>query len=89
MRLLSVVMPIIFIFNSEIKSFMSREIIIEKTVQALNKLPLEKAEEVADFADYILKKYEEQILQKGIYKLVEDSAAFHFLHEEEELYRIS
>ena len=55
----------------------------------MNKLPQEKAEEVADFADYILKKYEEQNLQKGIYKLVEDSAAFHFLHEEEDLYNIN
>jgi len=68
---------------------MSRETIIEKTVHALNKLPLEKVEEVADFADYILKKYEEQTVQKGIYKLVEDSEAFHFLHEEEELYNVN
>ena len=46
-------------------------------------LPVEKIEEVADF---VLKKYEEYILQNGIYKIVEGSQAFNFLNEEEVLY---
>jgi len=49
-------------------------------------LPVEKIEEVADFADFVLKKYEEYILQNGIYKIVEGSQAFNFLNEEEVLY---
>ncbi len=35
---------------------MTRELIIEKTMQALQKLPHEKAEEIADFAEYNFKK---------------------------------
>jgi hypothetical protein len=67
---------------------MTKETIIEKTVKTLNVLPLDKAEEVADFADFILKKHEEYILQKGIYKITEDSEAFHFLNEEEIIYSL-
>ena len=43
---------------------MTREAIIQKTIRILNMLPAEKAVEVADFADYILKKYEEYTLLK-------------------------
>jgi len=67
---------------------MTKEAIIEKTVKTLNILPSEKAEEIADFADFILKKHEEYILQKGMYKLAEDSEAFNFLNEEEVLYSV-
>ena len=67
---------------------MTKEAIIEKTVKTLNILPSEKAEEIADFAVFILKKHEEYILQKGMYKLAEDSEAFNFLNEEEVLYSV-
>jgi hypothetical protein len=67
---------------------MTKEAIIEKTLQTLNVLPAEKAEEVADFADFILKKHEEYILQKGIYKITEDSEAFNFLNEDEVFYSV-
>ncbi|HTK20806.1 MAG TPA: hypothetical protein VL442_14875 [Mucilaginibacter sp.] len=65
---------------------MTKEAIIEKTLKTLNVLPTEKAEEIADFADFVLKKHEEHILQKGIYKIVEGSDTFNFLNEEEVLY---
>ncbi len=52
-------------------------------------LPVEKVGEVADFADFVLKKYEENILQKGIEKLVEQSEAFQFLHDEEDIYTLA
>jgi len=67
---------------------MTKEAIIKKTVKTLNILPNEKAEEIADFADYIMKKYEDDILTKGIQKLTEQSNAFSFLNEEEELYSL-
>ncbi len=65
---------------------MTKEAIIQKTIKTLNMLPTEKADEVADFADYMLKKFEEDNLQKGIETLVEQSGAFQFLNEEEDLY---
>jgi len=65
---------------------MTREAIIQKTISTLNKLPEEKAGEVSDFADYILKKYEEENLQAGIEKLMAQSQVFQFLNDDEDLY---
>lgn len=67
---------------------MSKKAIIERTIKAINQLPDEKAEEVSYFVDYILKRYEEEILLKGIQQIVEESDAFQFLAEEEDLYSI-
>ncbi|MBY5952805.1 MAG: hypothetical protein NXH89_02260 [Cyclobacteriaceae bacterium] len=65
---------------------MTKEAIIQKTIEILEKLPSEKINEVSDFADFILKKYEEQLIQKGMEKIVSESEAFSFLQEEEDLY---
>lgn len=68
---------------------MTKQIIIERTLKAINQLPEDKAEEISDFADFVFKKYEEQELSKGIQKLASDSNAFDFLETEEELYTVS
>lgn len=65
---------------------MSRETLIKRTFNTLSKLPPDKVKEVSDFADYILKKYDEEILQKGIEKLVNNSKVYDFLKEEEDIY---
>ncbi|MCB9347718.1 MAG: DUF2281 domain-containing protein [Lewinellaceae bacterium] len=44
---------------------MTKEGLINRTIETLEKLPEDKIHEIADFADFILKKYEEQILQIG------------------------
>jgi hypothetical protein len=68
---------------------MTRQTIIERTVKAINQLPEHKAEEISDFADFIIKRYEEDQLTKGIQKLTAESKAFEFLSNEEELYSIA
>ena len=65
---------------------MTKEKLINKTLETLEKLPEDKIHQVADFADYVLKKHEEQILQKGIEVLVSRSDSFSFLDDEEDLY---
>ena len=65
---------------------MIQSAIIESTISTLSKLPTEKAIEVADFADFVLKKHEESLLQQGITQIVSDSKVFAFLEDEEELY---
>ena len=65
---------------------MTRDTLIKRTLNTLSKLPQNKVREVSDFADFILKKYDEGILQKGIEKLVGDSKAYDFLKDEEDLY---
>ena len=65
---------------------MTKKNLIERTIETLEKLPSNKINEIADFADFVLKKYEEEILQKGIERVISESESFSFLKNEEELY---
>lgn len=65
---------------------MTREALIEKTLQTLSRLPADKVEEIADFADFLLKQLDDEFLQKGIHSLATTSESFEFLQDEEELY---
>lgn len=65
---------------------MNKQGLINRTVETLEKLPEDKIHEIADFADFVLKKHEEQILRKGIETMVSESDSFAFLHDEENLY---
>jgi len=65
---------------------MTRQVLIQKTLENISKLPDQKLKEVSDFAEFLLSKLEDQLLTEGIQKLAMDSKAFQFLNEEEELY---
>ena len=65
---------------------MTRQIIIERTLRAINQLPEDKAAEISDFADFIMKRYEDECLVEGIKHLTSNSQAFDFLKNEEDLY---
>lgn len=68
---------------------MTREAMIERIIKQINQLPLEKAEEISDFGDSIIKQFEEQQLTKGIQKLTSESQTFDFLNSEKELYSVA
>ncbi|MCU0426866.1 MAG: hypothetical protein MUF71_14700 [Candidatus Kapabacteria bacterium] len=68
---------------------MTKELIIERTISAIHQLPLEKAEEISNFADILAKRYEEHQLQSGIQALAVASEAFAFLDVEEDLYTLA
>ena len=65
---------------------MTREQLIEKTIEKLSKLPDQKLKEVSDFTEFLWSKLEDRSLTKEIQKLVADSKSFKFLEEEEDLY---
>ena len=67
---------------------MSRHQLVEQALQTINQLPEEKISEVVDFASFVLKRYEETQLHKGIEQLVETSETFAFLRDEEDLYTL-
>jgi hypothetical protein len=67
---------------------MKRPAIIERTLRAINQLPEEKAEEISEFAEFITKRYEKNLLTQGIQKMTTDSMAFAFLKHEDDLYSI-
>ena len=65
---------------------MTRQAIIDRTLNVINLLPVDKVEEISDFADFIAKRYEEQILTGGLQTLIAKSETFKFLESEEDLY---
>ncbi len=68
---------------------MTKQIMIEQTLKVFNQLPEEKVEEISNFADFILKRYEESELLRGIQKISSDSKTFTFLNEEADLYTMA
>jgi hypothetical protein len=62
---------------------------MERMIRIISQLPDEKAEKISDFADFVLKRYEEQLLTSGIQQLVADSRAFDFWDKEEDIYTVS
>jgi hypothetical protein len=65
---------------------MTKQTIIERTVKIINQLPEDKAEEISNFAAFLVKRYEEERLTQDIQKIISDSHAFDFLANEEDLY---
>ncbi|MFN7676350.1 hypothetical protein [Flavobacterium sp.] len=65
---------------------MTRQAIIERTIKAINQLPEDKAEEISDFADFVIKKFEDNRITQSIQQLASKSNAFDFLNDEEDLY---
>ena len=67
---------------------MNRQDLIEGTIKKLNSLPDNRIKEVSDFADFLLSKLDEQLIQEGIQKIVADSDTFDFLIEDEDIYSV-
>lgn len=68
---------------------MTRQDIIEKTIKVINQLPDEKAEEISDFAVFLIKKFEENRMIKNIHQLASNSKTFEFLNDEKDLYSLN
>ena len=67
---------------------MSKQELINQTLEIVSKLPSEKIQEVKDFADFMLKKLDDETLQKGLNELVSKSKPYEFLSGEEDLYTV-
>jgi hypothetical protein len=65
---------------------MNREILIQEAFKKIKKLPNAKLEEVNNFADFLLSKLDNQLINENIKELTSNSSSFDFLNEEEELY---
>jgi len=68
---------------------MTKDVLIKKTLKTLSGLPQDKVKEIYDFAEFIQKKYDEDILKKGIERLVIESKTYEFLQDEESLYSVN
>lgn len=68
---------------------MTREKLMEKTMDALSKLPDKKLKEVSDFAEFLNNKTEDRKLTEEIQLIGAGSKSFRFLEEDEDLYSVS
>ncbi|HYM92973.1 MAG TPA: hypothetical protein VET23_02465 [Chitinophagaceae bacterium] len=68
---------------------MSKQELIEKTINALQKLPAAKVAEVAGFVDLILQRNEDKEITTAISQLSAQTKSYQFLEEEEDLYTLS
>lgn len=65
---------------------MTKQSIIDRTIEVINKLPDNKAEEISDFAEFVIKRYEDNMLAEQLQYTITNSKTFEFLHHEEDLY---
>lgn len=65
---------------------MERKLLIDQTIEKINRLPDIKIKEVNDFIEFLLSKIDDQIITEGIQKIVSDSKSFDFFNEEESPY---
>jgi len=68
---------------------MDRKILIEKLKDKISQLPDNKIQEINDFADFLLCKIDDHITVEGIQKMMNDSKAYDFLKEDDDLYTIN
>ena len=64
---------------------MTKQAIIEHTIEVINQLPEDKAVEIADFADALIRQQDELHFNKDIQQLA-SGQSFDFLKDEEDLY---
>lgn len=65
---------------------MTKQQIISETVDILNKLPIEKAEEIKILIEKYYEKNDEEIFEKGFEKLINESESYTFLKDDEVIY---
>jgi hypothetical protein len=68
---------------------MERNVLIENTLLKIRQLPDDKIREMHDFAEFLLMKIDDQILQQGIQDMASNSKTFSYLNEEEDLYTVN
>jgi len=68
---------------------MNRQILIDNTLNKIRQLPDAKIKEINDFADFLLSRIDDKIIQEGILKLTSESKAFEFLKDEDDLYTVN
>lgn len=67
---------------------MTRQVLIDSTINKIRQLSDMRIKEVNDFADFLLSKIDDKIILEGNQKMITDSKSFAFLKDEEDLYKV-
>jgi hypothetical protein len=68
---------------------MDRQILIEKAIRYLNRLPEKKAADALGYIESLYEEKDDALLSKGITRLAEQSQSLAFLDDEEDIYTVS
>ena len=68
---------------------MEREVLVNKTIDRIERLPTMRIREVNNFVEFIIRKTEDASITEGLQQLSSSGNTFDFLHEEPELYSIN
>ncbi len=68
---------------------MERDKLLIATIGKLQKLPQQKLQEVADFADFIMYRLDNELISEVMSKLQEQEGTFQFLETEPDLYTLN
>jgi hypothetical protein len=73
----------------EKRNIMSRQELLDLTIDKIKKLPDVKIREINDFAEFLLNKLDDTIILEGIQKMTSDAKTFSYLQDEEDLYSVN
>ena len=69
---------------------MEREVLMERTINKIERLPTKRIREVNDFVEFIIQKADDAIISEGLQNLSSSSCAtYDFLDNEPELYTVN
>ena len=73
-------------FNLKI---MEREVLIERTIRKIERLPTTRVREVNDFVEFIVQRADDEMITEGLQQLMSYSNTYDFLYNEPELYSVN
>ena len=68
---------------------MSRQELLDLTIDKIKKLPDVKIRAINDFAEFLLSKLDDALILEGIQKLTSDTKSFDYLMDEEDIYSVN
>lgn len=68
---------------------MSREELLQLTIDKLQRLPENKLLEVSDFAEFLLSRIDEHVMSEAVKRLASQSKSYDFLNDEDIHYSVN
>jgi hypothetical protein len=68
---------------------MDRKELMDDTIKKIKKLPNHKLQEINHFAEFLISKIDDRLIQENLQKLSSDSKAFKIIDDEDDLYTVN
>ena len=68
---------------------MEREVLMEKTIRKIKRLPTTRVREVNDFVEFVIQRTDDALITEGLQQLSSNSHINDFLNNEPELYSVN